>query len=115
MSLTVTPLADVGAAVTGPDWAAPIGEGLARDLYAVWLEHGVLVFPKAGTSSDIHVRLSRVFGELEIHPLKKLQADDHKELAPFGDEPGTWGGVLFDGEHVEGFLFAHQDTAYTPN
>ena len=116
--LVITPLANVGAEVTGADWAEPISEKTARALYAAWLEHGVLVFPEAGASNEIHVRLSRVFGELEIHPLKALQADDYKELAPFGLQEGEElrnSGVMYGGEHICGFLYAHQDTAYTAN
>ena len=117
-ALNVMPLANVGAEVTGADWANPITDEMAQALYAAWLEHGVLVFPKAGANNEIHVRLSRVFGELEIHPLKALQADDYKELAPFGLQEGEElrnSGVMCDGEHLCGFLYAHQDTAYTPN
>jgi len=116
--LAIKPLANVGAEVTGVDWADPIAEEVAEALYAAWLEHGVLVFPRAGTNNEVHVRLSRVFGELEIHPLKALQADDFKELAPFGLAEGEElrnSGVMCDGEHLCGFLYAHQDTAYTPN
>jgi taurine dioxygenase len=116
--LEVSPLANAGAAVTGVDWSDPIGDETARALYAAWLEYGVLVFPQAGTSNEIHVRLSRVFGELEIHPLKALQAKDYPELAPFGLEDGEElrnSGVMHGGEHLCGFLYAHQDTAYTPS
>lgn len=114
-SLEIRPLANAGAQVAGIDWADPIPDGIAAALYAAWLEYGVLVFPRAGTSNEVHVRLSRVFGELEIHPLKALQADDFRELAPFGNETeaAKGGGVLWDGEHLVGFLYAHQDTAYT--
>jgi taurine dioxygenase len=115
-TLSVKPLANVGAEVGGVDWAEPITTDIAEALYAAWLEYGVLVFPKAGVNSDIHLRLSRVFGELEVHPLKALQAEDHKELAPFGDdEQAKGGGVICNGEHLRGYLFAHQDTSYTPN
>lgn len=114
----VRPLANAGAEITGMDWADPISDATAESLYEAWLEYGVLVFPRAGKDNEVHVRLSRVFGELEIHPLKALQAKDYPELAPFGLEEGEElrnSGVMFDGEHVCGFLYAHQDTAYTPN
>lgn len=118
-ALEITPLANAGAQVTGVDWADPITtDEMAAELYAAWLEYGVLVFPKAGTNSEIHVRLSRVFGELEIHPLKALQAKDYPELAPFGLEEGEElrsSGIMCNGEHLCGFLYAHQDTAYTAN
>jgi taurine dioxygenase len=117
--LEVTPLANAGAQVTGVDWADPAStEKFGDELYAAWLEHGVLIFPKAGASSEIHVRLSRVFGELEIHPLKALQAKDYPELAPFGLQEGEElrnSGVMCNGEHIVGFLYAHQDTSYTAN
>lgn len=113
--LNIRPLDNAGAQVTGFDWAGPIPDAIAEELYAAWLDYGVLVFPKAGANNEVHVRLSRVFGELEIHPLKALQAPDFPELAPFGDEKPARDSsrVLSDGETLVGFLYVHQDTAYT--
>jgi taurine dioxygenase len=112
-ALIVTPLVNAGAAVTGVDWSQPIAEEIAAALYAAWLEHGVLVFPRAGTSPEIQLRLSRVFGELEPHPLEALRIEGYEELCRFGDQDG--GGAYVDGERLRGFIYAHQDTAYTPN
>jgi len=112
-ALTVTPLANAGAAATGPDWSQPIAEEVANALYAAWLDYGVLVFPGAGTSPEIQLRLSRVFGELEPHPLEKLRIEGYEELCRFGDQDG--GGAWVNGERVRGFIYAHQDTSYTPN
>jgi taurine dioxygenase len=112
--LNLRPLTSVGAEVTG-DWSDPIPKEIARQLYAAWLEYGVLVFPKSGTTPDIHLRLSRIFGELEIHPLVALRVKGHEELAPFGNDEKKGGGITVNGERTSGFIFVHQDTAYTPN
>jgi taurine dioxygenase len=110
------PLDHIGAEVTGVDWSRPISTKLAEDLYAAWLQHAVLLFREAGTSTDIHVRLSQVFGELEVHPIKSLHVEDQEHLIWLGGEGGRKGSpVLVDGELRAGFIFFHQDTTFTPN
>jgi taurine dioxygenase len=112
-SFQLEPLKHIGAAVTKLDTSGPIAPSAARALYAAWLEHGVLVFARTGTSPDVQVALSKVFGALEIHPLEHLRYEGHAELAPFGHIKGP--GVVIDGQWTAGYLYWHQDTAYTPN
>ena len=108
-------LDSIGAEVSGADWTQPIADDVARDLYAAWLEHGVLVFPRAGLDADVHLRLSRVFGELEEHPVKSLHVKGRKDLIFFGGDETKGPGKMVDGEKLAGYLYAHQDMAYTPN
>jgi taurine dioxygenase len=113
--LKIEPLHSIGAQVTGFDWSGGIPDEVAQTLYSAWLEHGVLVFPKAGVTSQIHLGLSRVFGELEEHPLQNLHVAGNKDLIYFGGEESKGAGILVDGELLAGYIFVHQDTAYTPN
>jgi taurine dioxygenase len=55
-----------------------------------------------------------VFGELELHPLESHRGKDHQELTPFGNEEKMGGGMIVNGEHLAGFIYAHQDMAFTP-
>ena len=116
---TTEPLRWIGAAVGDLDVDVerddPIAPEVARALYDTWLEFGVLVFPRAGVSEEIQLALSRVFGELDVHPLEMLRVEGHEEIAPFGnlERPGTV--FIVDGERIGGYLYWHQDMAYTPN
>src|SRR5690606_19439847 len=110
------PLDHVGIEVLGLDLNKPIPSQVAEDLYEAWLEHGIMLFRQAGTSTDIHLRLSRVFGELEEHPIKSLHVENEKSLISLGGEGGRKGTpVMVDGELRAGFIFFHQDTTFTPN
>jgi taurine dioxygenase len=113
--LRVIPLERIGARIEGIDWAKPVSDRDARHLYGAWLDSGVLVFPRAATSTEIHLKISLLFGELEEHPLKALHVSGSKELIYFGGEEQKGKGTIVDGQHLAGFLYAHQDTAYTPN
>ena len=112
---SLRPLTHIGAAVTDLDLDGPVVPEVADALYSAWLEHAVLVFPRTGISSDRQLALSRVFGELEIHPLPELRHKDNEQLAPFGTPEMKGPVFLVDGEQRAGYLFWHQDTAYTPN
>lgn len=110
------PLDNVGVEVMGLDVNGPLPSQVAEDLYAAWLDHGIMLFREAGTSSDIHIRLSRVFGELEEHPIKSLHVENDKNLISLGGEKGRKGApIVVDGELRAGFIFFHQDTTFTPN
>jgi taurine dioxygenase len=110
------PLDHVGVEVVGLDLTKTIPSQVAEDLYAAWMEHGIMLFRKAGTSPEVHMRLSKVFGELEEHPIKSLLVDNEKNLISLGGVGAKKGTpVLFDGELRAGFIFFHQDTTFTPN
>ena len=44
MSLTVTPLENVGVEVAGFDINAPLTEALREELKSLWYEHAILLF-----------------------------------------------------------------------
>jgi taurine dioxygenase len=108
-------LQNFGAAVTGLDLDRRVAPSVGKALYAAWLEHGILVFPGAGKSSENQIALSEAFGELEPHPVAVLRSKDNENIAAFGT-PDTRGlPVMVDGERRAGYIYWHQDTAYTPN
>jgi taurine dioxygenase len=112
---TVEPLRNFGAAIVGLDLDRAIAPDVAQALYAAWLDHGILVFRGAGRSHEQQIALSHVFGELEAHPVEAMRSKDNEKLAPLGT-PETRGlPVLVDGERRYGYVYWHQDTAYTPN
>ncbi|HZO55310.1 MAG TPA: TauD/TfdA family dioxygenase [Bryobacteraceae bacterium] len=106
----------IGARVTDLDLSREISDDVAEDLRQAWYEYAVLVFPKLGDTSEKHLRLSRVFGELQQHVNPAIRLPDEPELIALGAAPETKGrAVWFEGELRYGFLYFHQDSYYTPS
>ncbi len=80
MPLTVTPLANVGVEISGFDIAAPLDDALAAELVALWDEHGILLFRGQKVTPQNQIAFSRLFGELEIHPIAETRSADYPEL-----------------------------------
>ncbi len=114
-SFEVLPLDHIGAEILGLDPHA-MTEEVKRDLYATWLDHGVLLFREAAPDPETHVKLAKVFGDLEIHPVKSLLVPGNDELIFLGGHGKNSGGArVMDGNVLIGQTYWHQDTAYTPN
>jgi taurine dioxygenase len=110
--LAIRPLDPVGAEVTGLD-AGDIGEECARELYAAWLEYGILLFRGVDTA-ERHLALSRCFGELEIHPKPELRAEENAFFFPLGRPPIV--ARVYDEREVKvGRIPWHRDTAFVPD
>ncbi|WP_324749612.1 TauD/TfdA family dioxygenase [Sphingomonas sp. LY54] len=114
-TFTVAPLAHIGVEIVGLD-SARIGGADEDRLRALWIEHGVLLFRRVGTDAATHVRLSRIFGALQEHVIESLRVADNPDLIVLGGEGDKKGPPMrVDGELRAGFLFLHQDGAYTPS
>ena len=104
----------IGAEVIGLDLDRPIGEDTARALNDVWLDAAILLFRGMGTSSERHLRLSRAFGEIELHPIESIRIPGNEEvimLAQKGDSKQMT--YYFDGEPIVGRIPFHTDLIYT--
>ena len=87
-----------GAEITGIKLSADLPQSVIDDLRSAWLEHHVLVFPDQQFTIDEHIRFSRRFGELELHPLKSLQSSIRPEIFEItnetvGDKPSETGEI----------------------
>ena len=111
---TLKPLDHIGREVVGLDFAHLADREVAAALYAAWLEHGVLLFREAGTSDEVHLRLSRIFGELEEYSVKEILVKDNPDLIFIGGESQKGTPKIIDGEKRAGFVYYHHDTNYTP-
>ena len=117
ISLSIRPM-PVGAEVTGfsEDMAAQPEHHAA--LYEAWLTHGILLFRNVDTI-EMHLAISRCFGELEIHPVPEVRSKTDPFLIELG-APIAGGGrtptvYRFDGEPRINRIAWHRDTAYTPD
>ena len=103
----------VGAEIAGLDMDRPIAEGTRRELYAAWLDFGILVFKQVG-SAEKHIELSRCFGELEIHPFPEARAKENPLFIEIGGSKEL-PAFVYDGVDLRvNRIPWHRDTAYTP-
>ncbi len=111
----VIPLDHIGAEIVGLDPLTMTDE-TKKELYATWMTYGVLLFREAAPEPETHIKLAKVFGDLEIHPVKSLLVDGQEELIQLGGHGKNSGGArVMDGDVRIGQTYWHQDTAYTPN
>jgi taurine dioxygenase len=115
MTLTVKPLDNIGVEVQGFDITQPWDDELQQQLRALWYEHGVLVFRNQAITPERQIAFSRIFGPLELHPLKATLSDDYPELFELesgGDKDKSM-TAFYKGETIVGRLDWHLDLHYT--
>lgn len=88
-------------------------EDVRQSLYADWMSYGVLVFRDLPVSNAQHLELSRVFGDLEMHPMPEIRSAQEPLLMELGGKkPGR--AFVYDGDKLRVDRVAwHRDTAYT--
>ena len=71
----------LGAEVHGVDLARPLDAATRQALHDAWMEHQVLFFRDQAISVDQHKAFARQFGELHVHPVLQMMADQgHPEI-----------------------------------
>jgi taurine dioxygenase len=115
VALETIPLENVGVEVRGFDIREPIGPALRDELVALWNEHGILLFRGQDVTAENQIAFSRVFGELESHPLKATTSHEHPELFMLVNDPEKEKFVTasYHGTPVAGRLDWHMDLHYT--
>jgi len=78
--------ASLGAEIHDLDLKAPVAEATFKAFEAALVEHKVLVLRDQHLTTEQHVRFSRMFGKLEVHPMRPqgefpeiLVLDNHKD------------------------------------
>lgn len=100
----------VGAEVIGTVDTAD--SAVQAELYAAWLEHGILLFHGVD-SVERHLEVSRLFGELEIHPYVPARSDVHELLIDIGGPKRRRAFVYDENDIRVNRIPWHRDTAYT--
>jgi alpha-ketoglutarate-dependent taurine dioxygenase len=101
-----------GAVVVGLDPTTLEQPAVATALVDLWIDRGVIVFRELPGGLETQIRLSRVFGEPELHPLRVTDFDRPAEISDIIYDPAD--GDVYDlgGERRGGFLPWHFDLAY---
>jgi len=111
--ITIRPLTpNFGGEVVGLDYSQLEDEGVTRRLEYLWLRHSLLLFRGLDAEDEENlVRLSRVFGQLEIHGRTEYLSPKTPELLYVSNiRKGDRAiGILGDGE--AGW---HHDQSYLP-
>ena len=102
-----------GAMVSGLTQVQLRDQSVRRALFDLWIEQGVILFRGGEATSEMHVELSRCFGELEPHPFPESTEPGFPDLVKikFYPEDGTYYDV--GGEQRGGWLPWHSDLIYT--
>ena len=103
-----------GATVSGLSLEDLESEEVRKALFDLWIDKGVLLFRGGDASPEMHVELSRCFGELEPHPFPEAAEPDHPDLVKIKYYPDD--GTCYDlggGEERGGWLPWHSDLIYT--
>lgn len=106
------PLA-IAAEVHGLDISRIHDVETRASLYKDWMEHGVLIFRDMPVTNSEHLKVSRIFGELEMHPLPEIRNAEEPLLMDLGGKKATR-AFVYDGNKLRVDRIAwHRDTAYT--
>ena len=115
MAFAVIPLQHIGAEIRDLDLSAPIPDAVGAELYQTWLKYGVLVFRGLGTDSERQVRLAKLFGPLQIHPVPAIRLKEDPHLILLATDADGTPVQYVNGEALRGFIYWHSDMAYVPD
>jgi len=110
--IEVTPLTEhIGAEVLGVDLSQEIEPAVARELYAAWLKHLVLVFRNQKLTIEDQRRFTDLFGEIQPPRSRPGERDSNNPILYIGN-------AMIDGQRgelPEGDLQFHADQCYYEN
>lgn len=87
-------------------------EAVRAELLDYWIEDGLLIFRGSEVTPQFQIALSRVFGELEVHPIKELRDPEHSELITLVSDQNKEGLFEVDGVPSVAFLPWHSDLVF---
>jgi len=115
MAFTVEPLPGnhaFGAVIRNLNPADLDSPSVRQELNRLWIDKGVLIFRGIPGQRDIHLKLSRVFGDLDIHPNVEAHVPGYPELISLEYNPED-GDVYALGDDERGaYLPWHSDLVY---
>ena len=114
MNVQIKALGRVGRDVTEFDFEGDVDVADAAVLRQAWRDAGVLLFRGGGVSPERLLKLSRIFGEPEPHPIPDLRLPGYPDLILLTNKGGLRGPVYaFDGVPIYGRIPWHTDLAFS--
>jgi taurine dioxygenase len=102
-----------GAIVTDFDPLAIDDPATCAQLRQLWVDRGLVVFRGVAVDEALHVKLSLVFGDLEIHPVGSSHAGRAGELIDIRYRPEDGNIYELCGRRVANWQPWHTDLAFT--
>lgn len=100
--VTLDPIGNVGAAVSGVDLSAPLAAEVLAELRRAWIDHHVLFFRDQQLTPAQQADFAACFGKLDVYPFMR-GLKEHPHVIPIIKEPDA--KVNFGGGW-------HTDTSY---
>ncbi len=115
MTIEIKPLPNtIGVEVLGLDLSKDIDSDTADRLYTAWQSAGIMLFRSIGTTPERQLNLSRVFGELEVHPIENIRLEDYPELIWLANKDATSAPLYYyDDVPTVSRIPWHSDLVYT--
>jgi len=116
MALQLSPLPGqdaFGTVVTGLTSADVEKPDVQAELRKIWIDRGVVVFRGVDGGEETHIRLSRVFGDLQDHEMFKHLPGRRPELIDLIYDSSEGEVYEIDGQKQGAWLPWHSDLIYT--
>jgi taurine dioxygenase len=115
MTIEIKPLPNaIGVEVLGLDLSEDIDSDTADRLYTAWQSAGIMLFRSIGTTPERQLNLSRVFGELEVHPIENIRLENYPELIWLANKDATSAPLYYyDDIPTVSRIPWHSDLVYT--
>jgi taurine dioxygenase len=120
MTITLTPLSpNLGLEVSGVDLTQEPDDATRDAILDAWIKAGVLLFRGAGTSDEIQMRLSQVFGAMEPAATADMNRPDNPYLMTLAYDPADKAPrfaqhYVVGGIARAGWLGWHWDQSFMP-
>lgn len=102
-----------GATVAGLTLDDVHNEAVRKQLWNTFIQDGMIVFKDMQVTPELHVELSRVFGDLAIHPLTDIMSvEGFRELIQLKYDKETETIWDVDGERLGGYVPWHFDGVF---
>lgn len=111
----LSPDLSFGAVIRGISLDQIADEANREALRRLWYEHGLLVFRDNDVTNELHLELSKVFGNLEGHFQKDRLVEGHPELVAFSSDPEHEATMEVNGKLLVGYLPWHTDFGWHPH
>lgn len=120
MPIEIRPLAaPLGAEALGVDLSRDISQEDQQTLLDAWIQYGILLLRNMPNSDEAHMRLSRVFGEMEPAATAAMNSKDNPYMMdliydPQNEDPRFNQHYNVDGHDRAGYIGWHWDQAFMP-
>ena len=110
---------NLGAEIIGVDLTSELDQATQDEITRLWIKHGIVLFRGTAVDDEIHMRLSKVFGEMEPAATASMNNAENPYLMdlrydPENEDPRFNQHYNVDGHDRAGYIGWHWDQAFMP-